>query len=182
MKNSIRTMLSTAVLALVACSPLIYGKLESRSVAITQSNISVPGYGGGPVSIPANLFSFPFEVGDVTVDESSKDSSLKLNGAMVEITGTSAATFQGVDEFQISLTPPGGAPQIVARYKKGQIGTLSTNGKTITLVPVGDIELLGFLSNKSLTVGMSGSGTPPAVAWVGAVTLDFHVIAQKNIL
>ena len=95
------------------------------------------------------------------------------------------ATFQGIDRFVISLIKKRAdgtfETTAVAEYIKGQKGELSGD-KTLTLVPTGDSELLGYLNGKTLEVGFSGSGTPPTVAWIAQVTLDFHVIAQKNIL
>jgi hypothetical protein len=183
MKTSIRILLPTAILALAACSPLVYGKAEVQSLQVTQSNIAVPGWTGGAITIPANLFSFPFDIGEVMIDQFSENSSLKLNGSTVTIAAGSAATFQGIDQFVLSLTPPGGTATAVAKYDKtNKIGTISADGKVLTLVPTADLELIKFLNNTTLTIGMSGSGTVPNAAWSGAVMLDFHVVAQKNVV
>lgn len=183
MKTSLRILLSPAILALAACSPLIYGKADVQSLQVTQSNIAVPGWSGGAITVPANLFSFPFDIGEVMVDQFSENSSLKLNGSTVTIAPGSAATFQGIDQFVLTLTPPGGTAQAVAKYDKtNKIGTLSADGKVMTLVPTADLELISFLNNTTLTVGMGGSGTPPNAAWTSSVMLDFHVLAQKNVL
>ncbi len=183
MKTSMRILLSTAI-ALAACSPLIYGKAEVQSLQVTEPGIAVPAWSGGSITVPANLVSFQFDVGEVMVDEFSENSSLKLNESTVTIvTPTSGANLKQIDQLVLSLTPPGGTPTAVAKYDKtNKIGSISDDGKTLTLVPTADLELIKFLDNTKLTVGLSGSGTPPNVAWTGSVMLDFHVIAQKNVV
>jgi hypothetical protein len=186
MTKTLRTLLTTAVAALLACSPLMYGKIDAPSVAVTNTIPgTIPGYIGPALTVPVDLIpSFTFTVGEVTVDESSKDSSIKLNSAAITITTPDPTIkLDGIQAADLTLIAPGGAPKSVAKYDvAAKIGSISADGKTLTLAPTSDLELLGFLSNQTLTVKIGGSGTPPSKAWNGEVTLDFHVIAQKNIL
>lgn len=186
MTKTLRALLTTSALASLACSPLMYGKLDAPSVAVTNTIPgTIPGYTGPALSAPVDLFpSFTFTVGEVTVDESSKDSSIKLNGAAITIT-TADPTIKldGIQSADLTLIAPGGTPRSVAKYDAAaKVGSISADGKTLTLAPTSDLELLSFLTNQTLTVKIGGTGTPPSKAWTGEVTLDFHVIAQKNII
>lgn len=186
MTKILRALLTTSVLASLACSPLMYGKIDAPSVAVTNTIPgTIPGYTGPALTVPVDLIpSFTFTVGEVTVDESSRDSSIKLNSAAITIT-TADPTIKldGIRSADLTLIAPGGISRPVAKYDAAaKIGSISADGKTLTLAPTSDLELLGFLSNKTLTVKVGGAGTPPSKAWNGEITIDFHVIAQKNII
>ena len=190
MKTRIRVVLPAALLLLAACDPLFYAKVDAPSVAITQSLPGpIPGAPQVPVTVPTSLIQYSFDIGQVTVDQSSKDSSLTLNGATVAITSSGPPSFSGIDELDLVVAPPSGDPTLtavtVARYSKSAgVGTLSTDGKTLTLAPPEKVELLPYLQGTVLTVSLSGSGIlpgPVGTTWTADVTIDFHVIAQKNL-
>jgi hypothetical protein len=130
----------------------------------------------------------------VTVDEAEKDSKLELNGATVVMNTTSAMDFRGITEAKLKLLPPAGSAlpaTDVAVYRTAAagtgpaVGTLSADGRTITLAATEKPNLLPYLHAQSLTLNLSGSGTPPgpvgAGTWSPTITLDFHILAHKNL-
>ena len=189
MKTLMRIVAPAALLTLGAC----YAKLDEPSIAVTQTTPSIPGLPPVAVTVPANIFpSFSFSVGDFPgSDETSKESSVVLNSASVAMTATSSSgsNFDGITNATLSVTPPSGSglpTTAVATYVKGDAtrGSLSADGRTITLTPIDSTNLLPYLTQKSISISLSGTGTPPGPvggSWSADVTLDFHVVAQKNL-
>ncbi len=187
MKNAIRVLLPLLAVV-VACSPLMYGKIDAPSVVVSRTLPSTPGV-TTPSAITIPPLTFDFSIGDITVSESDKDSSLTLNAAKLSVGEGSTTTvdLEEVDVLVVSLTAPGGTASVdVARYDRNAgVGTLSQDHRTITLAPVTQENLLGYLSQKTFKVTVSGSGKPPGpigTSWIPEIALDFHVIAQQNVL
>jgi hypothetical protein len=184
MKIFNRIVMAVAFFAVTGCGPLMYGKLDSPSVQVTDSSFKgVPG--GVDLSITQLLPPATFNIGDMFGFDLSasamKDSSLKLNAASLALTSASG-NFSGVNTAALIVSSPTGQKQTIAQYTKGSVGTLSPDGKTISFAATSDLELFSYLQNKSLTVSVSATGVGPSSAWDAAITLDFKVTAQYNVL
>jgi hypothetical protein len=194
MKNFIRGLSPIAAVALIACSPLVYGKLEDPSIKVTQATPNIPGAPQVALTV-ADLFpAFSFGIGEIPgFDETSKESSVVLNSATIAMTSTSssASNFGGITSATLFVTATGQPDKAVAVYDSTH-GSLSADKKTLALAPVDDSNLLQYFSAKAIGVKLSGSGTLPGPApgpgptvtgsWSADVTLDFHVIAQENVM
>lgn len=181
MKNLIRVLLPVATIA-AACSPLVYGKVDAPSVKITQTFGAISGLPtpSQPVDVPP--VSFTFDIGEIIVGEGDQDSSLTLNEATLSIVNPSTTTvnFEGIDRLTLSVTS-GTQDVTIAEYVQGSVPAT----KSITLVPTGSVNLIPYLSQKKLSVKVSGRGIPPGplgTSWTPQLELDFHVIAQHNVL
>jgi hypothetical protein len=184
MKNVIRLLLAAVALAVTGCDPLMYAKLDEPSVAITNTITAV---GLPQVDVPSvTVANVTFQIGDITVDESSKDSSLWLNKATLQLLNPGpGTTFAGIKTASIAISAPPGntnlVTQVVASYDQARDGPA---GDTLVLAATQEINLIPYLSSKTLVVDLTGSGVPPGplgVTWTADLTLDFHVIAQKNL-
>jgi hypothetical protein len=176
MKNFIRIVLSAALAALAACSPLFYGKLDAPSVAITRDLPPVPGAALGQTAVTTPPITF--DLGDITVDESSNDSKVTVNQATLEmVTGT--ATFAAIDSASVSISDPSGLlpTEVVADYSKARDGAAGT---TLTLKGTDGLNLIPYMNGQVVSVVVEVRGVPPTTAWTSQFTLDLHVIAQKN--
>ncbi len=188
MKNLIRVLLAVAA-AVAACSPLVYGKVDAPSVKITQTFGAIAGLPtpSQPVDVPP--VPFTFDIGEIIVGEGDQDSSLTLNEATLSmLTATTTVHFEDIDRLTLSVTS-GTQEVTIAEYVKGSVGKLESTDKvangSITLVPTGSVNLIPYLSQKTLSVKVSGRGIPPGplgTSWTPQLVLDFHVIAQHNVL
>jgi hypothetical protein len=181
MKNPIRALL-LVVAIVAACSPFIYGKVDAPSVKVTQTFPAISGLPtpSQPVDVPP--VSFTFDIGEIIVGEGDQDSSLTLNEATLSMADPSTTTvnFEGIDRLTLSVTS-GTQEVTVAEYVKGSVPV----SRSITLAPTGNVNLLPYLSGKGLMVKVSGTGIPPGplgTSWTPQLLLDFHVIAQHNVL
>jgi hypothetical protein len=193
MKTYARIVLPAAALLLASC----YAELDAPSVQVKQAIATdIPGLPATQFNLPCPglgcLISAEFQLGEVAVDESEKDSRLELNSAAVEMTTASAMDFRGVTEAKLKLLPPAGSalPAVdIAVYRTAAagtgpaVGTLSADGRTITLAATEKPNLLPYLHTQTLTLNLSGSGTPPgpvgAGTWQPTITLDFRILAHK---
>ncbi len=192
MKNLTRILLSMALLSLNACSPLVYGKVETPSVTDKESFTNIPG--GVNLAVTNLLPLTTFNVGDIFgFDLSSsemKDSSIKLNGATLKLKSVSAgpANFAQVTEATLQISTPEGlkpVAQYVSAAGGSAVGSLTDSGTTINFAATGDVELFGYLQNKTVQVAVSAKGTGPGSTgstWNADLTLDFKVAAQYNAL
>ncbi len=180
MKNLIRVLLPVATIA-AACSPLVYGKVDAPSVKITQTFGAISGLPtpSQPVDVPP--VPFTFDIGEIIVGEGDQDSSLTLNEATLSmLTATTTVHFEDIDRLTLSVTS-GTQEVTIAEYVQGSVPAT----KSITLVPTGSVNLIPYLSQKTLSVKVSGRGIPPGplgTSWTPQLVLDFHVIAQHNVL
>jgi hypothetical protein len=103
-------------------------------------------------------------------------------------------SFSGITEAKLKIVPPAGSPLVatdVAVYRTAAAGTgpavgsISADGKTIVLAATDAANLLPYLHAQTLTLNLSGSGTPPgpvgAGTWQPTITLDFHILAKKTL-
>ncbi len=193
MKNLTRILLSMALLSLNACSPLVYGKVETPSITDKESFTNIPG--GVNLALTALFPLTTFNIGDIFgFDLSSsemKDSSIKLNGATLTLKSVTAgpANVNQVTEATLSISTPGGLTPI-AQYVSATAGgtpagSLTDSGTTIHFVPSGDVELFTYLQNKTVQVAVSAKGVGPGSlgsTWNADLIFDFKVAAQYNAL
>jgi hypothetical protein len=187
MKNFVRIVLPLAMVGLAGCDPLMYGKLDEPSIAITQGLPSAPGLPA--LEVPSvTLAQQTFQLGDITVDESSKDSRVTVNQAILEITAVTPAnattSFAGIKTAAVSVAAPPGSSlptQTVATYDQTRDGPAGT---ALTLKGADGVNLVPYITGKSLVVNLTASGVPPGplgTSWTSDLTLDLHIIAQKNL-
>lgn len=184
MRHAIAAVVAAAAL-LAGCSPLFFGKVEEPSLAVTQRLPPVPG--APPVVVPSGLLfpAFTFEIGDVGVKQDSSDSTLWLNGATLAMVSPGPLTsFSDVTTAALAVVPPAGSalPEVVvADFDAARDGAAGT---TLALKGTGRANLLPYLqaTRIALRASMSGALPGPAdITWTADLTLDFHVVAQKNL-
>ena len=175
-----------ACLALSGCGGrLAYGEMEEPSLVLTQPlGQTVPGAPQVPVSVPQGIVTFTFNVPSIPLSGGSTTSqeagftigsSMKLNQAALIMPPSTNADFNGLDTVTLTVSVGSGTPVTLAQYTKDPA---HLPGQTLVLKPVGDVELLDFLTGtgtKNLTLGISGSGTLPANNWTADVDLDVRL-------
>lgn len=139
-------------LALTGC----YAQLEDKSVVIR---------GPIPVAVPNGTLALPpfsFDVGDITVDQKAKDSSLKLRSATIVVPDSQPETFfNAVTEAKLVITAPADPtlPAVTLTYAQ-VAGALP--GRSLKLADGEGTNLLPYLQGKALTVTITITGTGAA--------------------
>ena len=181
-----RTLFAAASLALTGCGgKLIYGEMEEPTLVLTQPlGQTVPPGPPFPVTVPQGLLTFTFSVPDIPLSGGSTTStqagftvgsSMKLNQAALIMPSSTNADFNGLDTVTLTISSAS-QTQILAQYTKDPA---HLPGQILRLMPVGDVELLDYLTGgtgtKTLTLDISGSGTLPANDWTADVDLDVRL-------
>jgi hypothetical protein len=183
----IRVFLAAAACAgLASCGGnLIYGQVEEPTIVLSQPlGQIVPGAPPIPVTLPQSLLTFTFQVPDIPLSGGSSTStaagftigsSMKLNQAALTMPPSTNADFDGIDTLTLTITL-GSRTQVLAQYTKDPA---RLPGKSLVLQRAEDVELLDYLtsgaSGKTISLGVSGSGTLPANNWTADVDLDVHL-------
>jgi hypothetical protein len=177
---------AAACAALASCGGnLIYGQVEEPTLVLTQPlGQTVPGAPPIPVTVPQNLVTFTFQVPDIPLSGGSSTStagpftvgsSMKLNQAALTMPPATNADFNGIDTLTLTITLAS-KTQVLAQYTKDPA---HLPGKSLVLQRAEDVELLDYLtgaaSGKSISLGVSGSGTLPANSWTADVDLDVRL-------
>lgn len=175
-----------ACVALSGCGGrLAYGEMEESSLVLSQPlGQTVPGAPQVPVSVPQGIVTFTFNVPSIPLSGGSTTSqeagftigsSMKLNQAALIMPPSTNADFNGLDTVTLTISSAS-KTQTLAQYTKDPA---HLPGQTLRLMPVGDVELLDYLTGgtgtKTLTLDISGSGTLPANAWTADVDLDVRL-------
>ncbi len=187
MRNLLRFVTVPAALVLLAgCGdPLLFARVDDRSVAVTQGLPSAPGLPA--VEVPSvTLASVDFQVGDINLGLDTRGSRLTLNRVVLAmVSAAPGTTFAGITHASVTIAPPAGTPglgpQEVASYDQARDGVAGTS---LVLTPSGDFDLLPYVFEKTIAVSISASGTPPGPlgsTWTSDLTLDFHVVAQASL-
>jgi len=187
--NPARATIFSAFAACVALSGcdggLAYGEMEEPSLVLTQPlGQTIPGAPQVPVSVPQGIVTFTFTVPSIPLSGGSKTSqeggftigsSMKLNQASLVMPPSTNADFDGLDTVTLTISSAS-RTQTLAQYTKDPA---HLPGRTLVLKPVGDVELLDYLTvgtgNQTLTLDISGSGTLPASSWTADVKLDVRL-------
>lgn len=172
--------------ALAGCGgSLVYGQVEEPTLVFSQPlGQTVPGAPPVVVTVPQNLVTFTFQVPDIPFSGGSSTtnaagftigSSMKLNQAALTMPPSTNADFDGIDTLTLTVTS-GSKSQVLAQYTKDPA---HPPGKSLVLQRAEDVELLDYLtagaSGKTITLGVSGSGTLPSNSWTADVDLDVHL-------
>ena len=100
---------------------------------------------------------------------------MKLNQAALTMPPSTNADFDGIDTLTLTITS-GSKSQVLAQYTKDPA---HLPGKSLMLQRAEDVELLDYLTagtgGKTITLGVSGSGTLPSNSWTADVDLDVHL-------
>jgi hypothetical protein len=184
---------ATIFLAFAACvafsncgGRLAYGEMEEPSLVLTQPlGQTIPGAPQVPVSVPQGIVTFTFNVPSIPLSGGSTTSqqagftigsSMKLNQAALIMPPSTNADFNGLDTVTLTISAPSQTAKVLAQYTKDPA---HLPGQTLRLMPVGDVELLDYLTGgtgtKTLTLDISGSGTLPANSWTADVDLDVRL-------
>ena len=177
---------AAACAALASCGGnLIYGQVEEPTLVLTQPlGQTVPGAPPIPVTVPQNLVTFTFQVPSIPLSGGSQTttagpftvgSSMKLNQAAFTMPPSTNADFDGIDTLTLTITL-GSKTQTLAQYTKDPA---HLPGKSLVLQHGEDVELLDYMtgasSGKTISLGVSGSGTLPANNWTADVDLDVRL-------
>jgi hypothetical protein len=192
------TTIRFAALLAVALSGC-YAQLEEDTIVITNpiadangNRLTIPGV---PIGGTLPAIEFPFEVGEITIDEKMKESRLSLrSAALVMETGT--GNFEGVSSATLTISAPTdpSLPPLVARYDRSrgdQPETMTCPPATptsppcpegqplIRLTPEGDVNLLSYLEASRLQIGFTLTAeTVPTADWTGSLDLNFHILGK----
>ncbi len=194
MKTTWSGFAAVCALALSGC----YAQLEEKTLVVTNpiqtanGPITIPGIDIG-VTLPA--IAFVFDLGDITVDESTKDSKLSVNSASL-VMSTGNGDFEGISIATLAILSPGD-PSLTPlrltyeRSRGDRPDTLTCPPTTptsppclagqpvIRLKPVEEVNLLSYVQAKQLRMELTLSvERTPTQAWTGAVELDLNVLAK----
>jgi hypothetical protein len=189
-----KTLLVVALAAaLAACGgKLLYGEADEPSIVFSQPiGTTIPGDPTQtPVTVPQGIITFSFQVPNVPLTGGSTTttqagfsitSSMKLNQATLTMPASTNADFNGFDTVTLTIQTAS-RTQTLATYTKDPN---HLPGKTLVLQRAEDAELLEYLvdggsGTKTITLGISGSGTLPANSWTADTDLDLHIKAAAG--
>ena len=137
----------------------------------------------GIVTFSFQVPNVPFSGGSTTTNQAGFDitSSMKLNQATLTMPASTNADFNGFDTVTLTIQTAS-RTQTLATYTKDPN---HLPGKTLVLQRAEDVEILQYLvdggsGGKTITLGVSGSGTLPANSWTADTDLDLHVKATAG--
>lgn len=181
------SLLLGSLLAMAGCGDIFQARATEPTMVVTQRIQGViPGVPGGLVTtLPP--FSFTFDMPSTPITENGAsntagpvkvNSSIQLNQAGMAIPSGFAADFNGFDTLQLTISG-NGKTQVLAKYVKDPA---NPPGKSLVLARADDVEILDYVSSTSRTVTLtiSGTGTPPSSNWTADVDMDLKVGAGAS--
>jgi len=181
------SLLLGSLLAMAGCGDIFQARATEPTMVVTQRIQGViPGVPGGLVTtLPP--FSFTFDMPSTPITENGAsntagpvkvNSSIQLNQAGMSIPSSFAADFNGFDTLQLTISG-NGKTQVLARYVKDPA---NQPGKSLVLARADDVEILDYVSStsRSITLTLSGTGTPPSSNWTADVDMDLKLAAGAS--
>ena len=181
------SLLLGSLLALAGCGDIFQARASEPTLVVSQRIQGViPGVPGGFVTaLPP--FSFTFDMPSTPITENGASntagpvkmsSSIQLNQAGMSIPSSFAADFNGFDTLQLTISG-NGKTQVLARYVKDPA---NQPGKSLVLARADDVEILDYVSStsRSITLTLSGTGTPPSSNWTADVDMDLKLAAGAS--
>jgi hypothetical protein len=170
---TIRTAPLLAAAALLASG--CFAQLEEKSLVIRRPlGYTIP---GATSAVSLDLPDVVFDVGDITIDGSSKDSQLTIKTATLILPGGASATFSGITDGVLEVTAPNdpSLPAVALTYDKARDGPAGT-----TLVMSGnpDANVLAYLQQKTLAMHIKLNGQAPIEAWTADLAIDFYLLGK----
>jgi hypothetical protein len=191
MTNSFRklSLVAASLFAIAGCGDIFQAHADESSLVVSERiQGEIPGIPAGlvgVVTLPPYSFSFDMPSTPFTENGTSNtagpvkiNSSLQLNEAGMSIPSIYSADFNGFDTVELAISG-NGKSQVLARYVKDPA---HLPGRTLVLNRADDVEILDYVSSASRTVTLtiSGTGTPPSSKWTADVDMDLKVGAGAS--
>jgi hypothetical protein len=193
MTHTLRKLsLLASLLALAGCGDIFQANATEPTMVVTQRIDGViPGVSAVPAglltALPPFSFTFTFDMPSTPLTENGStnvagpvkmNSSIQLNQAGISIPAEFAADFNGFDTLELTISG-NGKTQVLAKYVKDPA---NPPGKSLVLARADDVEILDYVSSASrtITLTLSGAGTPPSDDWTADVEMDLKLAAGAS--